>query len=77
MRVKGDAARRIDKQGCRRLGTETLAGDEGYEALVEEERPLSNGAAPGRATIGIDGGGRLGCSLGLGEEAEEGDEGIH
>ena len=58
--------------------TETLAGDEGYGGtVVEEECPLSNGATPGGATISIDGGGRLGCGLGLGEEAEEGDEGIH
>ncbi len=61
----------------RRHATEPLAVDEGYEALVEEERPLSNDATPGGATIGIDGSGRLGCGLGLGEEGEEGDERIH
>jgi hypothetical protein len=35
---------RIDKQGCGGHGTEILASDEGHEARVEEEWPLSNGA---------------------------------
>ena len=49
--------------------TETLAADEEYEALVEEEWPLSNDAAAAviscGSTIGVDGDRRLGSRLGL------------
>ena len=38
---------------------------------------LSDDAVVVRAAIGIDGGGRLGCGLGLRGEGEEGEEGIH
>ena len=40
--------------------------------------PLSNDAAAAAAVIvGLDGGGRLGCRVGLGERGEEVEEGIH
>ena len=66
------------RKGCRRKGTEILADDEGYDMLVEEEWPLSNDAAGGAASaIGVDGGGRLRCRLGLWVGGEEGEEGIH
>ena len=78
MRSDASDAAGTNKQRCRRQGTETLAADEGYEALVEEEWPLSNDAGAADAVIiGLDGSGRLGCRVGLGEEGEEGEEGIH
>ena len=57
----------------------TLANDEGYVILVEEERPLSNDAAGGAVSrsIGVDGGGRFRCHLGLWVGGEEGEKGIH
>ena len=56
----------------------TLAYDEGYEILIVEECPLSNGAA-GRAAsaIGVDGGGRFRFHLWLWVDGEECEEGIH
>jgi hypothetical protein len=70
---------RDDERKCRRQGTETLAADEKYEALVEREWPLSNGAAPAIIStgIGVEGDRRLGCRLGLWEGGEEVEEEIH
>ena len=53
----------------------TLANDEGYVILVEEEHPLSNDAAEGAASvIGVDGGG---SGFGFWVGGEEGEKGIH
>jgi len=76
----------IDKQGCGRQGTKTLASDEDHEAPSPRTINgfLSDDTVAISATIGIDGGRRLGCRLGLGlgrggegEEGEEGEEGVH
>ena len=69
----------IDKQGCGRQGTKTLASDEDHEAPSPRTINgfLSDDTVAISATIGIDGGRRLGCGrLRLGEDGEEGEE-IH